>query len=276
MILLDGQASGDALLSDRGLNYGDGLFETIVLRDGSLLGWEKHMARLGHGCAVLGLTLPSPTQLFDEAHTVAGSRRRGIVKIVLTRSGEGRGYRPSRAACARRIVAWHDWPMELDGHDLAPVSTWMCQHRLGSNPQLAGIKHINRLEQVLASAEWPAPHYFEGLMQDFDGLLIEGTRSNIFLLREGQLLTPALTRCGVSGIVRAAVIDAAPRLGLSAQICSIATASLTATDEMLICNSVFGLRVVSQLDNGDKSLRLNNSGLLAALDEQLRADNVIP
>jgi 4-amino-4-deoxychorismate lyase len=276
MILLDGQVSGDALLSDRGLNYGDGLFETIALRDGSLLSWEKHMERLRSGCAALGLSYPTPTQLLNEAHAVAEGRPRGIVKIILTRGGEGRGYRPPHTACTRRIVAWHDWPLELDGHEVAPVLTWVCQHRLGTNPQLAGIKHINRLEQVLASAEWPAPHYFEGLMQDFDGLLVEGTRSNLFLLRRGQLLTPDLTRCGIAGIVRAAVIDAAPRIGLNVQVCSIAMTSLTATDELFICNSVFGLRAVAQIDDGCNSLRLNTSGVVAALADQLRADNIIP
>ena len=276
MILLDGHASDNALLNDRGLAYGDGLFETIALRDGCLLNWSEHMQRLRRGCAVLGLRSPHFPQLCDEAHAVADGHRRGIVKITLTRSAGGRGYRPPNPQCSRRIVAWHDWPMGLDGHDASPVSTWVCQQRLGSNPQLAGIKHINRLEQVLASAEWPAPHYFEGLMQDFDSLLVEGTRSNVFVLRERELLTPDLTRCGIAGIVREAVINTAPRFGLRCQICPIPISSLVATDGMFICNSVFGLRVVGQIDHAGSSLQLHHSELVAELAKQLRTDNVIP
>ena len=276
MILLDGQSADAALLDDRGLNYADGVFETIALRDGCLLSWGAHVERLRRGCDVLGLVPPSVDLLSDEAHAVANGESRGIVKIVLTRGSGGRGYRPPSPSDTRRIVVWRDWPTGLDSNDLSPVLTWVCQHRLGSNPQLAGIKHLNRLEQVLASAEWPGPHYFEGLMQDFDGMLIEGTRSNVFVLRNGALLTPELTRCGIAGVVRAAVIDAALRLGIATQICSLALTSLVATDEMFICNSVFGLRIVGQVDHCGQSLRLSRSGLVAELAGRLRSANVIP
>ncbi len=113
-------------------------------------------------------------------------------------------------------------------------------------------------------------------MQDFDGLLVAGTRSNIFVLRDGELLTPDLTRCGIAGIVRQAVIDAAPRHNLKSLITSITMTSLTASDELLICNSVFGVRVVARIDDGDNSLRLHNSGIGLELMQQLRADDVIP
>ena len=276
MILLDGQASDALFLNDRGLAYGDGLFETIALRDGRLLSWEAHIERLRHGCVVLGLPPPAAAQLLDEATEVAGGHRRGIVKIMITRGAGGRGYRPPSAVRTGRIVAWHDWPADLDEHDAHAIPTWLCHQRLGFNPQLAGIKHLNRLEQVLASAEWPAPQYFEGLMQDFDGLLVAGTRSNIFVLRDGELLTPDLTRCGIAGIVRQALIDAAPRHNLKSLITSIAITNLTASDEIFICNSVFGVRVVARIDDGANSLRVHNSGLCSELVQQLRADDVIP
>ena len=276
MILLDGQASDALLLNDRGLTYGDGLFETIALRDGRLLSWAAHIERLRQGCAVLELPPPVAAQLFDEATEVARGHSRGIVKIMITRGSGGRGYRPPTAVRTCRIVAWHAWPADLDAHDAEAVPTWLCHQRLGFNPQLAGIKHLNRLEQVLASAEWPAPHYFEGLMQDFDGLLVEGTRSNVFVRREGQLLTPDLTRCGIAGIVRQALIDAAPRHNLKSLITSVAITSLTASDEIFICNSVFGVRVVARIDDGGNSLRVHNSGLCSELVQQLRADDVIP
>ena len=276
MILLDGQPADSPLLLDRGLAYGDGLFETIVLCDGQLLCWAAHMARLQRGCAVLGLPAADSAQLLREAQRVTARQSRGIVKILLTRGSGGRGYRPPQATQLRRIVGLHQWPIDLDDDLRLPVKTWVCRQRLGHNPQLAGIKHLNRLEQVLASAEWPAPDYFEGLMLDLDGDLIEGIRSNVFMVREQVLLTPELTRAGIAGIVRQAVLDIAPAHGLEVRIGALALTQLTDVDELFLCNSVMGLRVVGRVDNGDNSLSLVSRGIALELADALRLAKVIP
>jgi 4-amino-4-deoxychorismate lyase len=276
MILLDGQPSDSSLLEDRGLAYGDGLFETIALRDGQLLSWAAHLARLDRGCAVLGLPVPDQAQLLHEVNQVAAGRSRGIVKVLLTRGTGGRGYRPPASAQCRRIVSAHAWPADLNDDRYGPIATWICRQRLGHNPQLAGIKHLNRLEQVLASAEWPAAEYFEGLMLDFDDRLIEGIRSNVFVVHGRQLLTPDLARTGIAGIVRQAVIDTAPSLGLMVQVGTLDLASLATADELFLSNSVMGLRVVDRVDHAGDSLNLVNKGVAAALTSHLRAANIIP
>lgn len=276
MILLDGQLSDSPMLEDRGLAYGDGLFETIALRDGQLLGWYAHLTRLSHGCEVLGLPQPDYAQLLHEAERVSAGRSRGVVKILLTRGAGGRGYRPPLTTQSRRIVSMHDWPADLDDDNRRPVETWVCRQRLGHNPQLAGIKHLNRLEQVLASAEWPASNYFEGLMLDLDGNLVEGIRSNVFVVRGTQLHTPDLARAGIAGIVRQAVIDAAPGLGLAVQIDRLEIAHLAAADEMFLCNSVMGLRVVGRIEHAGDSLSMPSRGVAVALADRLRSAHVIP
>ncbi len=275
MILLDGQVSNSPLLADRGLAYGDGLFETIALRDGQLLCWAAHMARLKRGCAVLGLPLPDSAQLLREAEQVAAGQSRGIVKILLTRGSGGRGYRPPQIVQVRRIISRHNWPADLDDTS-RPVTAWICRQRLGFNPQLAGIKHLNRLEQVLASAEWPSIDYFEGLMLDLDGLVIAGIRSNVFVVHGRELHTPDLTRTGIAGIVRQAVIEATRRHGLEMRIGPLDRADLADADEMFLCNSVIGLRVVGRVDDANDSLSLSSAGVAMALADGLRAANLIP
>ena len=276
MILLDGQLCDSPLLLDRGLAYGDGLFETIAVCDGQLLCWTAHMARLQRGCAVLALPAPDGAQLLREAEQVAAGQSRGIVKILLTRGTGGRGYRPPQATQLRRIVGLHEWPSDLDDDRRRPVTTWVCRQRLGHNPQLAGIKHLNRLEQVLASAEWPAPDYFEGLMLDLDGHLLEGIRSNVFLVRDRVLLTPDLTHAGIAGIVRQAVLDIAPSHGLDVRVGALALTQLTDADELFLCNCVMGLRVVGRVDNGDNSYSLASTGIALDLADALRLAKVIP
>ena len=247
MILLDGQASVNDLAADRGLAYGDGLFETIPLYDGKLLNWQAHCTRLQHGCALFGIACPDDRVLWRECASISAQRRHAVLKIIITRGSGGRGYRAPYTSRARRIVSVHDWPADLDTGAKAGVRTWICAHRLGHNPVLAGIKHLNRLDQVIASREWPDPEMFEGLMFDIEDQLIEGTRSNLFLVHADTLATPALAKCGVDGIVRQAVIAAARGLQLPLAITALRRADLAAADEVFICNSVIGVRAIAEV-----------------------------
>ena len=276
MILLDGQICDSPLLLDRGLAYGDGLFETIALRDGQLLCWSAHMARLQRGCALLGIIVPDLAQLLQEARHLAGERAQGVVKILLTRGSGGRGYRPSAQPQTRRIVSLHEWPAELDTDPSVPVATWVCKQRLGHQPQLAGIKHLNRLEQVLASAEWPSADYFEGLMLDFNEHLIEGIRSNLFVLKGADLLTPDLSLAGIAGVVREAVMAVAPAQGLTVRLASLDVEQLATADEVFLCNSVMGLRVVGRIEHHGRSIPVANNGIALELAAALREADVIP
>ncbi|MCP5198360.1 MAG: aminodeoxychorismate lyase [Gammaproteobacteria bacterium] len=245
MILVDGQAATSVDVADRGLAYGDGLFETIAWHHGAALALDAHLARLGADARRLGLEAPPRELLEAEIRQLGRGRASGVVKLLLTRGSGGRGYRPARPAKPRRIVSMHPWP-QLPAADAA-LEAWLCRHPVSANPAIAGIKHLNRLDQVLASAEWPDEACFEGLMCDVDGNLVEGTRSNLFVRRADRLLTPGLERAGVAGIVRAAVLAAAPALGLRCEIRTLAPAELAAADELFVTNSIIGIRSLARV-----------------------------
>jgi len=203
-ILVNGREDGRLDPGDRGLQYGDGLFETMSVRDGHarFVGW--HLERLVEGARRLALPLPDPARLQDEIAR-AWPVGRGVVKVVWTRGVGDRGYRPPADPEPTCIVAGHEWPAWQPAVWSEGVCLRYCRTRLARNPLLAGIKHLNRLEQVLARAEWDDEQIAEGLMLDNLGHVISGTRSNLFAVIAGQLVTPPVDQCGVAGIMRRAV-----------------------------------------------------------------------
>ena len=245
-LLIDGRRSRCVDVFDRGLHYGDGLFETLRLQGGRLRLWQAHMARLAAGCERLGLPFPGEAVLRAEAERVSAGHAAGVVKILLTRGVAGRGYRPPARPRPTRIVLRGDPP----AHDATlaerGVRVRFCAQRLGSDPQLAGIKHLNRLPQVLARAEW-GDEYHEGLMLDPDGHVIEGTMSNLFFLRDGTLHTPALDQCGVAGVMRAAVLGLAAAEGVPVQRGRYTPEDLLASDGLFLTNAVIGIWPVREL-----------------------------
>ncbi|RCV87842.1 aminodeoxychorismate lyase [Billgrantia montanilacus] len=228
-------------MDDRGLAYGDGLFETVLVRDGTPLLWDEHMARLARGCQVLGIPLPARDAL-DCLPERAGPGLR-VLKLILTRGSGGRGYLPPASSSPRlrwQAMAFSPQPSRWrDG-----VRVRHCRLRLGIQPLLAGLKHLNRLENVLARNEWSAPDLAEGLLCNSDGWLVEATCMNLFWLREGQLETPRLDDSGVAGTLRAALLE---RLPVSEVM---ATPDVLAGAEAVwLANSIQGVWPVAQLDD---------------------------
>jgi 4-amino-4-deoxychorismate lyase len=229
------------------------VFETIIIDAAQPRFWSRHMARLQAGCHRLGIAAVDEQQLRQEtdellaAVTGDAPGARSILKIIISRGPGTRGYRPDPHATPTRILQLHDWPDTADGHD--GIRTTLCTLRLGNNPQLAGIKHLNRLEQVLARAEWNDDAIAEGLLLDQGGRVIEGTMSNLFLVKDGKLLTPDLSRCGVAGIMRDIVLNIAQQQGLSASVRDIGKAELFQADELFLCNSLIGIWPVLAVDS---------------------------
>lgn len=240
-MLIDGELQTGLPADDRGLLYGDGLFETIAVRDGQPLLLAEHLQRLLDGCQRLGIPSPSIGLLRQEALQLSADQARAVLKIIVTRGSGGRGYRPPSKAVARRILSLHAWPEYPADYSLKGVEVRLCKLRLGHNPALAGIKHLNRLEQVIARAEWSDESIAEGLLLDQEESLIEGTMSNIFLYRDGCLLTPQLQHCGVLGIMRQYLLQLADELGIPYQITSLGLPDVMAAEQMFLCNSVIGL-----------------------------------
>ena len=235
--------------ADRGLQYGDGLFETVVMMQGEPLLWDRHMTRLEAGERRLGLPPENKARLRREVLSLTGDNSPAVVKIILTRGAGGRGYRPPVYPQVTRIVSLHPWPRYPAQWFSHGIRLRICSTRLGRNPRLAGIKHLNRLEQVLARQEWDDPRMPEGLMLDEQDHVIEGTQSNLFLLKGRRLITPDLSACGVAGVVRELVLELAAEFELTSRIAAVTLGELQRADALFITNSLLGICPVVALEN---------------------------
>jgi 4-amino-4-deoxychorismate lyase len=247
-VLINGISPTDPLqaiaVEDRGLHYGDGLFESALLAHGRVRFLEQHLRRLALGCERLGIVSPDPAALRSDVQRLSGSAERAVIKIVVSRGVGPRSYRPSSRSKTTRIVALYPAPLQPTGTRLA--LRW-CETRLGRNARLAGIKHLNRLEQVLAQAEWHDESIIHGIKLDTEGELVCGTASNVFLVRDGVLVTPDLRFCGVLGVMRAEVLRLANELGIAVCEEPVWPHDVEAASEVFITNAVRGIRSITEL-----------------------------
>ncbi len=265
MILVNGVQGDRIAVQDRGLHYGDGLFETIAVIDGIPCLWRRHMQRLMQGCRRLALPEPDPGLLKEEAQRVSAGHERAVLKIIVTRGGNGRGYRAGKKAGVTRIVARYDWPEYPAEFLLRGIRLRVCNTRLGNNPALAGIKHLNRLEQVLARSEWHDPRIAEGLMLDQNDYVIEGTQSNLFVVKQGCLLTPELSRCGIKGVMREWIQEQGMALGIECSETDLTLQDVMEADELFMCNSLMGIWPVRSIGEADFAIGPVTRRLLTVL-----------
>jgi 4-amino-4-deoxychorismate lyase len=243
---VNGVVADSVPVADRGLQYGDGLFETLRLVSGRPRFLSRHLARLAAGCRQLGFAAPEQAAIeADIAAVAAETPPEGVVKLIVTRGAGGRGYRPGSAAAPTRVVLGYPPP----GYDPSwwneGIELRLCATRLGSNPRLAGIKHLNRLEQVLARAEWDDAAIPEGLMLDDRGRAVCGTQANLFVALGDRLVTPSLDRCGVAGVMRGFVLEHAAAAGIDAEVREVTVEELAMAREIFVTNAVIGIWPVS-------------------------------
>lgn len=239
---IDGVVADRLPIDDRGLNYGDGLFETVLIEQGNPVWWDAHISRLRHGCEAIGLTLPKVDDLLDEARRFVAGEARAVLKLLLTRGSDGRGYAPQAAARLRRIMSLHPAPeLPIDRYREGVVLRW-CELQLALQPRLAGFKHLNRLEHVLARAEWNDPTVAEGMLCDTLGRVICATAANVFIVREGRLVTPDLDNCGVAGVCRAWILRQA-----DVQVTQLTRPDIENADELFLSSSVRGILPITRL-----------------------------
>ncbi|MEY6431025.1 aminodeoxychorismate lyase [Thioalkalicoccus limnaeus] len=263
---VDGVPDDRVSVFDRGLHYGDGLFETFRVQHGRPCLWRDHRRRLALGAQRLGLPDLDTDRLLAEVRALSADRPLAVVKLLVTRGDGGRGYRPSRDARPRRILSLYPWPDHPPAWSAQGVDVILCQTSVSEQPRLAGIKHLNRLEQVLARDEWDDPAIAEGLMADADGRLVGGTMSNLFLVLGDRLVTPSLDRAGVAGTVRAAVIREAPALGYVIVERGVELADLFAADGAFLTNALIGCWSIRRVGGRD----LGQAPLLVALASSIR------
>lgn len=240
---------------DRGLQYGDGLFETMRVRRGRVRLLDYHLERQRTGCERLGIEAPPAALLRRELARAGAAAGEGVLKLILTRGPGARGYRPTGQERCTRILSLHALPRAAVAAESIPVRIRWCSTPLGQNPVLAGLKTLNRLESVIARAEWRDARIWEGLMRDRDENIVCGTMSNLFLRSGTSLLTPLLDRCGVAGVMRRWILEAACDLRLEPAEGRIRWQDLSRADEVFMTNAVVGIRSVALIERGRERLR---------------------
>lgn len=225
------------LIANRGLNYGDGVFETMRVHRGALPFWPQHLARLREGAGRLGITMPDVDFIEARIAEMASSVEAGVLKLLLTRGEGGRGYAP-------RVDAVPTWTLSLQ--PLPPVQGALrvhpCKTRLATQPALAGIKHCNRLEQVLGRAEAARAGCDEGLMRDMAGSPVCATSANLLVLSDGRWHTPPVEACGVAGVLRGWLLSQE-----LIEVAAVTSGELEGADAVALCNSVRGILPVRAL-----------------------------
>ena len=243
--LVDGEFCNVLPADDRGLAYGDGLFETVLVFSGQPVWWPEHLDRLRRGAVRLGIEPPADALWDADAAKLMNAnsgRSPCVLKLILTRGSGSRGYAPSPTSLPRRIVQLRPAPVIDAGWRRDGVRLRWCDLRLSLQTRLAGIKHLNRLEQVLARAEWSDADIAEGVLLDVEENVVCATAANIFVVRDRHLVTPAVERCGVAGVCRMHLLNV-----MGASVRSVSVTDLLSAEELFVCSSVRGILPVAAL-----------------------------
>jgi 4-amino-4-deoxychorismate lyase len=261
--LINGAPGDTVSVDERALHYGDGLFETMRCRDGQVRWLDLHLARLACGCERLGIAMPDRDQLQRELAQLAQGQQRCLLKLIVSRGvATARGYRPSGTEQPTRILRRYDWQP-------APAGEYRVHHspvRLGRNAALSGIKHLNRLEQVLAQQAAARAGVDEALQSTESGELIAGSMSNVFLVDGNRWLTPPIVDCGVAGITRGRVLAHASALGIEVREQPLKCADALATPAIVLSNVRLGLQAVHWYEGRRLSVPASVTRLWEAID----------
>lgn len=240
---INGQPGRLIDVTDRGLTYGDGLFETIAIRAGEARFLALHLDRLLEGCGRLRIPVPARASLGVDLAAAAHAIRHGVLKVIVTRGPGPRGY-----GLPIQPVTTIAWGTAESAPELSlPIEVCWCATMAATNPATAGLKSLGRLDQVLARAEWTRPEVGEGLMTSTEGQLIGGTASNVFLVAGDQMLTPAVYRAGIAGVMRRVVLETAKKAGIGVVEGHLAPSEVRSAAEVFVTNALTGIRPVRQL-----------------------------
>ena len=241
----DGRPVTSVAIDDRAFQYGDGLFETIAIRKGEARLWDYHMERLDLGCKRLQLTMPPVPRLrqwLQEAVTQSNELAAYCAaKIIISSGVAQRGYARNVPSDPETVVGVFPTRPIAENKYRDGVATILCNTRLAAPSVTAGLKTLNRIEQVLARSECVLAGTFEGLTLDADDRLICGTMSNVFIVANETIITPALDRCGVAGVMRRHAIETLGKYGMAVEVRDVSESELLQADEVFLTNSQFGV-----------------------------------
>ena len=266
--LINGVTTDYLNINDRAIHYGDGLFETILCSNNKLFYWEQHYQRLQLSSKKLKINCPAEQLLLNDIKALLAANENPasensannscVIKIIVSRGTGERGYKISKTMSANRLVLLSvieaDYSSLLSGR-LLTGDLYLCEQQVSINESLAGLKHLNRLENVLARNEWgynKQSHagnnkIIDGLMINANQHVIEGTMSNLFAVKDNQLLTPDLTQSGVKGIMRDEIINIANKMDIKVSIVNMSIDELPVMDGLFISNSLIGMKSINKL-----------------------------
>lgn len=250
MRLVNGVPAETLNLADRSIQFGDGVFRTVKCQSGKLAFWARHYRKLCADCTMLGIAAPAEALLLDEMRQLLDQTGwlDAVFKIIVTRGESARGYAVPAGIVPNRILQiapWHPYPQQ--GYQEG-VTIRLCHIRASWQPALAGVKHLNRLDNVMARREWSDPSILEGLLLDRDGHVLEGVMSNVVALLDGALVTPLLESGGVAGVMRGVALDAARHLGWDVAERALSLDVFLQAERVWLCNSLMGLMPVVALE----------------------------
>ncbi|WP_096619930.1 aminodeoxychorismate lyase [Candidatus Enterovibrio altilux] len=251
MILLNGQETTAIAISDRGLQYGDGCFTTVLVQHGIVSAWDRHEARLRDNTAQLFIVLIDWKQLKRWVQQMADTvknKEKTILKVIITRGTGDRSYSPAGCHSPNVVVFTHDYPVQYDVWRDEGIALILLTQKMGISP-FAGLKHLNRLEQVMLKHEVDASNAEDGIACDMNGYMIETSASNLFWRKQNTLYTPNLQYAGVKGTMRAQVMEIAHDFGYSVVEITSASDVLWDADEIFITNAIMGLIPVNRIEN---------------------------
>ena len=274
MVLVNGIESSQTSAFDRGLLYGQSVFETIAIRQADFCLLDLHLQRLIKGCKTLSIPLDCSALKRELAlikrHLDPNSEK-AVLRLSVTMGEGGRGYLNPKVPQVNRILSLHDYPQHPKQNWISGIILGLSEMRLASQPVLAGIKHGNRLEQVMARSAWQAG-WQEALLCDYDNNVIEATQSNVFLVKDGIIKTPLLHNCGVAGVMREHIIEQAQKLGFDVQSVSLLVSDFFKADEIFVSNSIIGLWPVRQFQD----IEFTNINVASTLLKSIINNEVIP
>ncbi len=252
--LINGVAADHINIDDRSIHYGDGLFETILCNGNNLYYWSQHYQRLKESTGKLSMSCPAEKTLLDDVSKLLEANKTDsacVIKIIVSRGAGERGYKISKNCSANRFVLFSAIDEEyssLLSKKLLSGDLCLCKQQVSINENLAGLKHLNRLDNVLARSEWNTD-YIDGLMLNANHSVIEGTMSNLFAVKDNQMFTPDLKLSGVNGVMREVIIDVASSNNIKISIENLTIDDLENMDELFISNSLIGMKSVNKLND---------------------------
>ncbi|WP_159084552.1 aminodeoxychorismate lyase [Dongshaea marina] len=232
--------------SDRGLLYGDGIFTTICFKGGALQLWPYHLERLQQGCRRLSIPEPGEEELLAQLEPFLSAGEDRVVKIIITRGTGGRGYSMPSEASPSVLISEHPLPGHYSQWRQHGIRLGVCRQHLGHQPMLAGLKTLNRLEQVLLKKELDDSGFDEALVLDLDAKVTEAVSANIFWRHQGQIYTPNLELSGVCGVMRRWVIELCEKYGRKVREVRACVEELAAADEIWLTNALLGIAPVRE------------------------------